>query len=350
MKKQLFLMSMAVLAIASCSKDQTISTNTGREIDFRTSLATRATETTTANINEFYVTAIDKNNANYFENQKFSKSGTTFTSDPKYYWPSDGSTIDFYAYSPSAENLGGTLTINNTTKTLTGFSPAAAIADQKDFITVHATGSKENEGTGVALAFDHRLAQIEIKAKNTNTGYVYKVAGVRIGKPVSKGSFDFGTNAWTLDADKANYEVTYDAAKDIVAAPKSLMEAENNNAMLLPQQLVAWDPATDKQNTSNGAYLALKIQITTASGARVYPAKGDYDWAAVAINTNWKAGFKYVYTLDFSNGAGKVDPEKPTPTDPTDPFKPGEDILGSAIVFTVTVNTWNDGTQPDINM
>lgn len=57
-------MSMAVLAIASCSKDQTISTNTGREIDFRTSLATRATETTTANINEFYVTAIDKNNAN----------------------------------------------------------------------------------------------------------------------------------------------------------------------------------------------------------------------------------------------------------------------------------------------
>lgn len=129
-----------------------------------------------------------------------------------------------------------------------------------------------------------------------------------------------------------------------------MMGTANDNAMLLPQQLVAWTPETDKKNDNNGAYIALKIQITTKDGARVYPATGDYDWAAVAINTNWEAGKKYVYTLDFSSGAGKVDPEKPDPIDPTDPFKPGEDILGKPIKFTVTVTDWVPAVQPDIKM
>lgn len=79
-------------------------------------------------------------------------------------------------------------------------------------------------------------------------------------------------------------------------------------------------------------------------GARVYPSVGEYDWVAVAVNTKWEPGQKYVYTLDFSNGAGKVDPEKPMPG-PTDPFKPGEDVLGSAIKFTVTVTPWTSASE-----
>lgn len=150
---------------------------------------------------------------------------------------------------------------------------------------------------------------------------------------------------------KTNYAVEYTTPPRILGAEAAtMMGTANNNAMLLPQQLVAWASATDKTNNANGAYIALKIQITTKDGARVYPAKGDYDWAAVAIDTNWEAGKKYVYTLDFSNGAGKVDPEKPKPVDPTDPFNPGEDIFGKPIKFTVTVTSWTDAAQPDIKM
>lgn len=198
------------------------------------------------------------------------------------------------------------------------------------------------------MTFAHQLSQIEIKAKNTNTGYIYKVVGVRIGKPVSKGTFTFSTNTWSLTTtEKANYAVEYTTdPRALTAAAATMMGAANDNAMLLPQQLTAWDFKTDQTNTKNGAYIALKIQITTKDGARVYPAKGDYDWAAVAIDTNWEAGKKYVYTLDFSNGAGKVDPEKPQPVDPTDPFKPGEDILGKPIKFTVIVTPWAPADQP----
>lgn len=351
MKKQFMFMAMAAMLIASCSSDDVVSTNTGRAIDFRTSVGTRGTETTTDNITKFWVTAIDEAGDNYFSKQEFTKVGEFFTSSPLYYWPAD--TLNFFAYSPSEKDLGATVTINNTTKTLADFSPAVEIANQKDFVTATASGTRgANEESGVELTFAHQLSQIEIKAKNTNTGYVYKVVGVRIGKPVSKGTFTFGTNTWALTTtEKANYAVEYTTPRTLAKDAATMMGTANDNAMLLPQQLTAWASETGKPNTNNGAYIALKIQITTAAGAQVYPAKnGEYDWAAVAVGTNWKAGKKYVYTLDFSKGAGKVDPEKPEPTDPTDPFKPGEDILGGPIKFKVTVTDWEPAAQPDINM
>lgn len=349
----MFFVAGAALALAACSKDEPVSTNNGNAIDFRAAMQTRAAETTTANIAKFFVTAFDKNDANYFSDAEFVKEDAYFISTPSYYWPSDGSELSFFAYSPSKGELGGTLTLSKGSKTLADFAPATAIADQKDFITGTATGSKSDESTGVALTFEHRLSQIELKAKNANEGYVFKVQGVRIGKPVSKGTFDFGTSAWTLGTDKVNYAVTYEGSeKTLTATAVSIMAEDGDNAMLLPQQLTAWDSENDKTNDAEGAYLAVKVQITTKDGYRVFPAEadGEYDWVAVAIGTKWDAGKKYIYTLDFTNGAGKVDPEKPVdPTDPDNPDNPGGDIFGKAIKFTVSVSDWVDAKE-DIEM
>ena len=354
MKKIFLFIAVAALVMVACSKDEQTAVNRGAAIDFRGAMATRATETVTANLNDIFVTALDKNNANFFTNEQFTKDADNFfkSSPNSYYWPNDDSELKFFAYAPSSSDLDGTLTIDNLTKTLADFSPKTTIADQKDFVSCKATGKKSvNESAGVALTFKHQLSQIEIKAKNDQDAYRYKVVAVRIGQPVSKGTFDFGTENWNLEMDKVNYTVPDFGEITLNGTPESLM-GTGGSAMLIPQQLTAWDTAGDKPNANKGAYLAVKLQITTKAGARVYPAEvvGDYDWAAVPVNTNWKAGKKYVYTLDFTSGAGKVDPEKPNPSDPTDPFKPGDDILGNnAIKFTVQVTEWVEETK-DVDM
>ena len=67
------------------------------------------------------------------------------------------------------------------------------------------------------------------------------------------------------------------------------------------------------------------------------------------LHTNifWLIGpASHIYTLDFSNGAGKVDPEKEVdPSVPEDHYEPGDNILGGPIKFTVYVTGWTD--QPE---
>ena len=336
MKKTIILMGIAAMAFASCAKDTVKEVNNGHAIDFRVATQTRASETTTANLTTFYVTAIDESGSNYFTDAAFTKVDTYFSSSPVYYWPGDGS-LNFYAYAPSATTLGATVTVNKTTQVIAGYAPAAAIADQLDLVTTTATGSKANEATGVALAFDHQLSQLEVKARNANEAYTYKIKGVRFAQPVAQGDLNLASAEWTLKTDnKAVYSVTYDRVVVLNAYAQNLMETEGDNAMLLPQQLVAWNPETDETNANKGAYISVYAQITTAEGARVYPkAEGmEYAWLAVPVDTKWEAGYKYVYTLDFTDGAGYPDPIGGDTSEGT--------VLGGPIKFTMEVNPWSE--------
>lgn len=326
----------ASLPLVSCSDDEAISENHGSAISFRSSMGTRATETTNANLTSINVAAF-MGDSQYFDVLPFTKgSDGYFTSSTTYNWPGDNTTLSFYAFSPAAP--GGTVKLTTDEKTMTGFSPASAIADQVDFITATATGTKdENEATGVPLKFDHRLAQITVLAKTDNSAYTYKVTGIRVGQPVSQADFDFTSNGWTLGSDKAIYDETYSTPVELNSVPVSVMGA-GGNLMLIPQQLTAWNPATDTSNTSKGAYLAIKLQINTVAGAQVYPfpSETDCEWAAIPISDNWEAGKRYVYTLDLTHGAGYVDPNDPDP---------GKPVLGGPIKFTVDVTDWVDSTS-----
>ncbi len=339
MKKTLLLPAIAafagVLGLTSCSQEESVNlqgTGNGK-IAFRPAMGTRATETTNANLTELQAAAFMGDQA-FFPDMAFTKGEDGFfTSSPEYNWPGDDTELTFYTYSPAAP--GGTVTLTSDTKKMTGFTVNPSIADQVDFVTANATGKKSvNEASGVELTFDHRLAEIEVLAKTDNTAYTYKVTGVRIGQPVSTGDFDFTTNAWTLGSDKAIYDETYDTPRQLGSTPISVM-GEGGDAILLPQQLTAWDPENDGANSAEGAYLSIKLQINTTAGAQVYPfpSNGDCQWAAIPISTNWEAGKKYIYTLDLTHGAGHVDPHDPVP---------GTPVLGGPIKFTVQVTDFVD--------
>lgn len=341
MKTTKLLLAAAVLGVgmASCSQDEPVSENKGNAISFRPAMGTRATETTNANLSAIKVAAF-LGNSTYFEPLDFVKgSDSFFTSTPEYNWPGDDAELSFYAYAPA--DLSG-VTLTPDTKTLTAFVPETNIADQIDFVTSTATGTRSaNEASGVELTFDHRLSQIEVRAKADNEAYTFKISGIRIGQPVAQGDFDFVTNAWTLGTNKAIYEETYATPVTLTADAQNVM-GEEGNAMLIPQQLTAWDPTGDASNTAAGAYLSVKLQVNTAAGAQVYPfnTNTDCQWAAIPLNTNWEPGKKYIYTLDLSHGAGYVDPKDP---------QPGTPVLGGPIKFTVNVVEWTD-TPVDLPM
>lgn len=133
---------MAALVMVSCSEENVLDTNKGNAIDFRAAMGTRASETTTASMSQIYVTALTVRNENLFSDLLFSKqSDSYFTSQPAYHWPGDGSNLTFYAYSPSKDDLGGTLTINSTTQKLTDFhqkqvSPIRKISLQSRLLVI----------------------------------------------------------------------------------------------------------------------------------------------------------------------------------------------------------------------
>ena len=337
-------MGIAALAFASCTKDTVKEINNGRAIDFRVAADTRATETTTANLNQFFVTALTEAGANYFTDAEYTKNDTYFSSTPEYYWPGAGK-LKFYAYAPSANTLGATVTINSSKQTIEGYTPSTTIANQIDLVATTAEGSKkDNENTGVALVFNHQLAQIEVKAKNENNGYVYRIKGVRIAQAACTGNLNLATGSWELvsknnEVVKDVYDITYDSPITLSKMAANLMASEGDNAMLIPQQLVAWNPTDDKTNTAKGAYLSVLAQVETADGSRVYPKKTglDYAWLAIPVSTKWEAGNKYVYTLDFSEGAGYPDP--------IDGDNTVEEVLGNSINFTMQVKPWE--TKPE---
>ncbi|MDE6512534.1 MAG: fimbrillin family protein, partial [Muribaculaceae bacterium] len=98
------------------------------------------------------------------------------------------------------------------------------------------------------------------------------------------------------------------------------------------------------------AYLSVLGNMTrTENGMQLYPFANEsefthhpireYGWASIPLSGTWEQGKKYIYTLDFTNGAGV--------TDPDDPY-PGTEIIGGPIKFTVKVNDWVESNSDKV--
>lgn len=355
MKQKLFYVGLAAIALTSCSTDEVLDSSNGGAIGFRAGMATRATETTIGNLSGFFVTAFNDNkgDAPYFADLQFTPGQDGFFESAKsYYYPGDGTDLTFFAYAPSKEELGGTLTFTKDETTgklegkLVGFTPASDISSQVDFITAMAKGNKNDQETGVALTFGHCLSQVGIQCKNANDRYDVEVKGYRIGHVVSSGDYDFATGEWDLHEGTENvtyttYEKVLDSATKLTADPFSLTGSDC--AMIIPQTLGGWVTSDDKTNERNHQYISFLVRITTKAGALVYPFKGDdreYAWVAIPVNTIMEPGVRYLYTMDFANGAGWVDP--------TEERNPGEYVLDGTVKFSVEVTEWIDGDEDNL--
>ena len=267
-------------------------------------VSTRAIETNPSTLDGFYLSSFQKNGGNYMKDVPYSKvNGNWCADDGKFFWPVEGD-LHFYGYAPKVPGASGSLTLDSEKQALEGFCPASTAAKQKDFIYAYGKGSLNgNSSSGLSMDFKHALSEITVAAKNDSPDYTVGVTGVRIGNVKGKGTFTFpavgSTNnegSWNLSnaaSDNVSYETTWNNAA-LLGSGASMMDASNEAFMLLPQQLAKTDKASAK------AYIALKVDINATTGQNLYN-----DWAYIGIDTDWKMGKRYDYTLDFTNGAGQ---------------------------------------------
>lgn len=341
LKQSIFYVALASMALTtSCSQDDIADERalSGSEINLTTSFKlpeSRAVETTINNLGSFWVNSFQADGDKYMNDVEYtSTDGSVWsTSAGKFYWPVSGD-LHLYCYAPKASELSGTLKLDKEAQTLTDFSPNENAADQKDFVYAKSSGSaKKNGSTGVNIEFQHALSEITVAAKNTNTAYTVKVKGVKIGNVITKGTFTFPSitdtpASWSLSADPndvKNYETSW-TTPFVLDGEVSTMDAANVPFMILPQQLVAADKASEK------AYIALDAEIKMQGGLVKHNG-----WLYVSIDTNWEMGKKYAYTLDFSTGAGQDENGKAI-------------ISGSEIKLKVNVSDWNENSEtPDFS-
>ena len=319
----LFLMAGVASLAVSCQEGETALNLSDRNISIGASLggfvvespssnasegiyrvSTRAIETNPSTLDGFYLSSFQTNGGNYMKDVPYSKvNGNWCADDGKFFWPVEGD-LHFYGYAPKVPGVSGSLTLDSEKQALEGFSPASTATKQKDFIYAYSKGSLNgNSSSGLSMDFKHALTEITVAAKNDSPDYTVGVTGVRIGNVKGKGTFTFpavgGTNNegfWSLSnetSDNVSYETSWTDAS-LLGSSASMMDVSNEAFMLLPQQLVKEEKASDK------AYIALKVDINATSGQNLYNG-----WAYIGIDTDWKMGKRYDYTLDFTNGAGQ---------------------------------------------
>lgn len=364
MKRVLTMMCIAVLAFTSCSRDELKEARQMDQINFRSPALTKAVETNSSSDLEesgFFVSAFleseevdgSKSYDLYFNNEYFIYVLESYISQTAYYWPSDGSYLKFYAFTPGVTEFGAGAPVGSEDGKLTieGFSPAENITEQDDFIFAETRSNKEEayenqSDTGIRLNFTHGLSQIEVKALNTHPRYDISVCGVRLGNFPTGADFILGEteeNRWSFPQTPvlADYEGSRSAIL-LSDEAVSIMPSDGDNAMVIPQKLNAWDPSDASANT--GAYIGVKLNIKTkaaenaVASAQAYPfSKNLYDWVAVPIDTDLAPGKKYTFTLDFTNGAGYVAPK----VDDSNNI-PGTRIGNDVVFIDVTVSGWQD--------
>lgn len=310
----------ATLMLSACAQEDISGGDEGggERIIFHTSIpgvSSRATEIVT-DFDYFFVTAFnpadqdkraeDGSLSAYIDNVKIAKEvGQATVSSADCLWPEPQKEgmVSFFAYYPYL-NEGEDAKLVNASKVngseaiidykIEDFQVAPDIAEQVDFVTAYATGSKtDNLFSGIELNFKHQLSRIEVKACGANKSCDIEIAGVRIGGVNVRGTFDFnpseGTSAWSA-MEKGVVEYIYRKDDEIIILPRqnelqstldaaSIMGAnlgdlgdENNCAMLIPTvDETGWEYNTDIHNENQGMYISVLLRVNDGNGKQQYP-------------------------------------------------------------------------------
>ena len=311
MKKQLFVLGLAVAALASCTNEEVTDIADSNVIGFKTFVGntTKASvaEVTTDNIKAFHVYGTKDGGATsaFFNGDQVYESETpnTWIYDNLQLWET-GKTYTFAAYSN-----GGTKDAASTTSTVAWNGSALTITDyaggteQKDLLVAIASNvsAVASSNAPVEFTFNHALAMIKftINSKlgdddNAIAISNFKVTGINGTADLSYSSNTCTWSNWDTPVELSSTDFTTTSSK----------AGESDSFVVIPGE-------------SN---VGFTVTFTATIGDGTVPAK---NLKATISNQQWTAGLRYNYTATIT----------------------GEDM--DVITFAdPTVTPWTDNSTP----
>ena|GEM_PF-1744677 len=396
----MFLLPVAALAMASCSSSEDVAQNVqtpSQELKFFPAVegTTRGAIETSSSISKFYLyatgdlkksaTATDES-ANYSPAwQEVTKVGSNWNPATKLYWAKDTEV------SPAGPATGNFLAFANATKAADGSEHNGTgitsqldiviptdLSKQKDLVVAYNSGLRTVFTSGVPLHFRHALSQVVVNATYANdadaslltNGFPeldIKVKGVKFARLKNQGTLNLpGTSTasgqtyepvWGSQSGTQEFAAAPASAVGLSSTPQFIDQSAANSPLLLMPQTTAATTSLEEANV-DGAYLMVEVDINYKEPfdddddpssdplTDLYPkTSGQTAWIAVPVNIDWKGGYKYTYTLNFSNIAcGKAAPGASVGTEGVAENNPVIAGVRTPVNFLVTVEeAWIDG-------
>ena len=358
MKKNLLLLSLAGLAIASCTSDENLSENAGKSrLRFETPLMSTVTKAVTGEI-EGLIYPIEEKFDIYGIQYSDDFNGWATSTDVKdfwtgglvqtvetaahigsstganaswatqndYFWVNEPYKLAFAAYSPSDAKKDANIGYDATGFTFTNFTVKDTVADQYDLMysdrQFDCTRSKY-ENTGIPLKFNHALSSIVFAAIEEVEKKTYEITGVKlIGSIYNKGTFkqnitektdatpytetsapEWDGFAIVGETDTITYEPQIENGSYTVTSANDEFTGSKSAILAIPQDVPA------------NAYVELSYTVNTElAGGKVKVDKyvkniplADFIVTGTEDDKieEWVIGYRYVYLINFG-GSKKI--------------------------------------------
>ena len=322
MNKRILTVAVAALALAACSKNETVEVAKTSEIGFAgvgINNITRAGDVSSTNFSEFYVFGAYNSEAKIFDNQLVNGGPNAWTYSPLQYWVAN-ETYNFGAYAPKADGVvaawtysgGLTLEVNSDND------------NQNDVVRASNNGTMYADVTmaqPVALSFEHILSKIKfVLTKGTSVqGQKVEVSGFSLsGEMVTSATW---TDAMAPEPVAQTSYTGFGTATEVAAAGVELP------FYVIPQTVGAWSISFTAKVTDNAGTVLKEGTVTATLPTTITP---------------WVAGNAYQYTaaIEMNN----IDDED-TPDEEIVPIE----FTGSKAADWVENDANNSDITPEVN-
>ena len=326
MKQNLLFAALAVVAMASCSKNEVSQSTVTNEITFATPVLARHTKSqeittttypTTASFNVYawynseehftattasaYMKDVQVSYDSSINKDDDAGSGAWIPST-KYYWPKQG-VLTFDAYSPNGLSGTKSATADDGIK-VENHTVGTELATQQDFL--YATRAKDKKSSkgetnatydGVDIAFNHALAVVKFTAK-TKDNYAgtttVKIKDIKIQSINNTGTFNQNEStsnpAWSAQTGTEEYvaltSTNFDSSVELITTPKPA----GSTVIVLPQDLTA---GTQKLHIDYYLKTDAENAVEISQTADLY----FHHASALADNNKWEMGKRYTYNI-----------------------------------------------------